>query len=117
MTSEGSVYHNQLVAEPLSADEVKLLARGHDGMIKFVVDVRLKKLAAGAEWHSACRDLLVKSGSSPDDCWGAKIYTDSGEIVYKSQINKEKPGHNTADIQNEKIRDEIRSLARKMFDL
>jgi len=117
MTSEGSIYYNRLVAEPLSADEVKLLARGHNGMIKFVVDVRLKKLAAGAEWHSACRDLLVKNGSDPDDCWGAKIYPDSGEIVYTSQINKEKPGHNTAEIQDEKIRDEMRSLARKMFDI
>jgi len=117
MTPEGSIYRNRLVVEPLSADEVKLLARGHGGMFKFVVDVRRKKLAAGAEWHSECRDLLVESGSDPDDCWGAKIYPDSGEIVYKSQINKEKPGHNTAEIQNGKIRDEISSLAKKIFDI
>ncbi len=117
MTSESPIYHNRLVAEPLSADEVKLLARGHGGMIKFVVDVRLKKLAAGAEWHSECRDLLVENGSAPDDCWGAKIYPDSGEIVYQSQINKEKPGHNTVEIQNGKIRDEISALAGKIFGI
>ena len=47
-------------------------------MVKFVVDIKLKKMGVGGELHSDAEELLINEGSNQEDIWGANLY------LYKS---------------------------------
>lgn len=85
-------YHNTILTQQASAKLLDLLAEGHDGMIKVVGDIKTGAFAAGAEWHSESRDLLVENGSNENDLWGAKLYIKTGAIKYQSMINQHRDG-------------------------
>ena len=40
-------------------------------MIKIVVDIRRRILAAGGEMHADCESILLDMGCEQDDLWGA----------------------------------------------
>ncbi|RMZ48769.1 hypothetical protein EB821_05825 [Candidatus Marinimicrobia bacterium PRS2] len=43
-------------------------------MVKFVVDIKLKKMGVGGELHSDAEELLINEGSNQEDIWGANLY-------------------------------------------
>ena len=42
-------------------------------MVKFVVDIKLKKMGVGGEMHSDAEELLINEGSDQEDIWGANL--------------------------------------------
>lgn len=90
--------------------ELDELSKGHNGVVKVVVDIKQRKIAAGAKWHSECLKLLEEDGSKFEDCWGCKYNTDSGEIAYKSQINESRKGNKSTEISDSQIREKIENI-------
>ncbi len=109
----GEPFHNTIITGPVVADLLQKLAAGHHGIIKVVVDIRLMRMAAGGEWHTDCLKLLAESGSSRDDCWGAKYDIETGNIVYKSQINQNRPGNIIDEIQDGNIRNTVAEMVNR----
>ncbi|MDH5542545.1 MAG: DUF502 domain-containing protein [Nitrospinota bacterium] len=110
------LFTNKILKAPVSLQEMTSMSFGHEGIIKIVADIKTRKVAAGAKWHSESRDILVADGSRAEDCWGAKINVEDGTIAYESQINKGRPGAgNLSEIVDQKIREEVSQLARQYF--
>ncbi|MEE8484629.1 MAG: DUF5674 family protein [Nitrospinota bacterium] len=109
----GGKFVNRMVPEPATEDQLKELAAGHRGVVKAVVDVKRRRMAAGAEWHTECLELLKENGSNSEDCWGLKLVVETGEIKYKSQINKNRPGNRLDEIEDPKIRETVAEMVRE----
>ena len=59
-------------------------------MVKFVVDIKLKKMGVGGELHSDAEELLINEGSNQEDIWGANLYpykSADERLEYTSLIN------------------------------
>jgi uncharacterized membrane protein len=110
---DGSQFNNMILKKPLSKDEMVSMSKLHDGVIKVVVDIKKETAAAGAKWHGDSMDLLVSDGSNPEDCWGAKIDVYTGEMVFESQINKDRPENSAVKIGDEHIRGIVAKVASK----
>ena len=92
----------------ISAEELRLfLGKPYEEMIKFVVDVRLFKIALGGELHSDAEEALLQNGSKQEDLWGGNIYPDlpkEAYIRYTSMINiRPSQGHKAMEIKDPKI--------------
>lgn len=111
----GDLFTNVIVEATVTPAQLAALAAGHRGVVKVVVDVRRRRMAAGGEWHTDCLALLKNSGSSPDDCWGAKLDTATGGIVYKSQINQNRPDNRLDEIADPAIREQVLAMIELML--
>jgi hypothetical protein len=60
-----------------------------ENMIKFVVDVRLKRIALGGEMHADAEEALLRTGSDQADLWGGNLWPwdRPPRIEYISLIN------------------------------
>lgn len=110
---EEKKFCNRLVEKPVTLEEQDELAMGHDGVIKVVVDIKQKKMAAGGQWHTDCLKLLEEEGSVAENCWGAKYNVDTGEMAYKSQINKNRGGSKTEEIFDSEIKGAVLSMVQE----
>ncbi len=111
----GGPFKNIILAEPVSPALLNELAAGHRGAVKVVADIKTGAVAAGGEWHSGCLALLKAKGSNPADCWGAKLNVETGAIVYKSQINQNRPDNRLDEIADENIRAAVKGLIDRYF--
>lgn len=65
----------KILKQPLSKSEIKHLAEEFFGdMIKLVVDIEDKLLAAGGSLHADAEQLLLKHGSKQVNIWGANYF-------------------------------------------
>ena len=80
-------------------------------MVKFVVDIKLKKMGVGGELHSDAEELLINEGSNQKDIWGANLYPYKSEderLEYTSLINiRPGQGNLSMEIENESLREKI----------
>jgi Protein of unknown function (DUF5674) len=78
-------------SQPVSMDQVRVLARGRFGdMVKGVIDLRRGVLLLDADMHADQEAELLAGGSARRDLWGINIYpdaTDSDWIEFDSMIN------------------------------
>jgi hypothetical protein len=96
----------------------RLVRDGFGDMVKFVVDVERRLLAAGGELHADAEQLLLERGSRQEDLWGANYYPGRGAecIEYTSLINiRPAQGNPSMEIQDTAIRDRVRRLARQLL--
>ena len=59
-------------------------------MVKFVVDIKLKKMGVWGELHSDAEEILINEGSNQEDIWGANLYpykSADERLEYTSLIN------------------------------
>ena len=58
-------------------------------MIKFAVDVRLRRIALGGEMHADGEEELLRTGSARSDIWGGNLWPweHPPRIEYISLIN------------------------------
>lgn len=112
---DGGPFKNIILADPVSSALLNELAAGHRGSIKVVADIKNGAVAAGGEWHSDCLALLKAKGADPADCWGAKLNIENGAIVYKSQINQNRPNNRLDEIADENIRAAVKGLIDRYF--
>jgi len=82
-------------------------------MVKYVVDIERGVAAVGGELHADAEGLLLESGSSQHDLWGANYYPDRSRdtcIEFTSLINirptENNPGMEIVDAQlQERVRE------------
>lgn len=64
--------------------------KGHVALVKAVVDVKRRVMAAGTSMHSDAEVLLLEQGSEQADLWGINLYLKKSReewIEYNSMIN------------------------------
>ena len=111
----GGPFRNIVLDGPVPPALLGELAAGHRGAIKVVADIATGAVAAGGEWHTDCLALLKARGSNPADCWGAKLNIETGAIVYKSQINQNRPDNRLDEIADEGVRGAVKGLIDRYF--
>ena len=88
----------------------------YESMVKLVVDIRRRILAAGAEMHADCEDVLLEDGSEQDDLWGANWYPAEQRVAFESLINiRPRLGNRGILIQDEKIRKQVEVVTREIL--
>lgn len=104
---------------PLDRADLKRLVEAHFGtMVKYVVDVRLRRVAVGGELHADAEERLLGEGSRQSDLWGANYYPGRGEdgcIEYTALINiRPSEGNRGMEIADTEVREAVRRIT---FDL
>ena len=78
-------------ADPISMDELRLLAGGRFGdMVKAVVDVKRRVMLLDAELHADQEAELLSEGAAQRDLWGINLYPglpDDEWLEFDSMIN------------------------------
>jgi hypothetical protein len=106
----------RLIREPLGAESVKELAEALGDRVRVAVDVARGVVAAGAEFHADCEELLLDDGSESDDVWGLDYLPASREIAFESLINiKPQVGNRTVDVQDPTVRGRAEGIVRRML--
>jgi hypothetical protein len=109
-----------ILNEPIAKDALARLVRdGFGDMVKFVVDVERRLLAAGGELHADAEQLLLEKGSRQEDLWGANYYPGRGPlecVEYTSLINiRPAQGNRSMEIQDGAVRETVRQLAHEVL--
>jgi hypothetical protein len=109
-----------ILSERIATDALaRLLRDGFGDMVKFVVDVERRLLAAGGELHADAEQLLLDQGSRQEDLWGANYYPGRGElecVEYTSLINiRPAQGNRSMEIQDAAVRETVRGLAHELL--
>lgn len=109
------MFEIEIMREKISRDRLAAMAQNNYGdMVKVVVDLVRKIVAAGGEMHADAEQKLLEDGSAQADLWGANIYPDGdgeGFIEYQSLINiRPKAGNRGMEIQDEAIRAQIKDI-------
>lgn len=104
-----------ILENPISLAELGSMAENFYGdMIKGVVDVKRCLIALDAELHSDLEGLLLQDGSEQESLWGINLYPEvEGEdfIEFDSLINiRPRQGNRSRDVENEAVREQIRSV-------
>ena len=110
----------KIIDNPISQEEVNgFLGKPYAEMIKFVVDIRLGRVALGGELHSDAEALLLKEGSSQSDLWGGNFFPSQPQdkrIKYTSMINiRPSAGNPSMEVQNAKIRARMKAIAERFL--
>lgn len=91
-----------------------------ENMIKFTVDIRLRRLALGGEMHADSELELLKSGSEQADIWGGNLWpwVQPIRIEYISLINiRPSLGNRGMDIQLSDVRAAVEDVMRAWVEL
>ena len=89
-------------------------------MIKFVVDVRLRKIALGGEMHADAEEELLRAGSAQADIWGGNLWPweEPPRIEYISLINIRPVADNRGmEIRLDHVRAAVQDIVRTWVDL
>ncbi len=93
----------------------ELALQWFDGeMVKYVVDVKRRIVAAGGEMHADAESVLLDDGSGQENLWGANYYPGRGPadfLEYTSLINiSPRRGNRAMEIQDPALREAVRSI-------
>jgi hypothetical protein len=91
-----------------------------DKMIKFVVDIRLRRIALGGEMHADAEEALLRAGSAQPDVWGGNIWPweHPPRVEYISLINIRPAADNRGmDILREDVRSDVAAVVAEWVDL
>lgn len=92
----------------------RLVAAHFEDMVKYVVDVERRIMAAGGEMHADAEQVLLEAGSEQAHLWGANYYPGRGPeecIEYTSLINiRPAAGNRAMEIQDPDLRRIVREV-------
>jgi hypothetical protein len=102
----------RIIREPTTRAALRELARARFGdMVKAVVDLERRVMAAGGELHSDEETLLLDDGARQSDLWGINLYPDesgAGWIEYDSMINvRPSAGNRSRGVESAAVREAI----------
>jgi len=111
----------KIIKDSISKKELIALAKEQFGnLIKAVVDVKQEIMAIGGELHSDEEVILMEEEESKrEHTWGINLYPEKSVeelIEFDSMINI-KPSYNnrSRDVENPKIREEIKRIVKKLI--
>ena len=104
----------------ITITELKLMAEKMFGeLVKAVMDIEKEIMVVDAGLHADEEKELLSTGSKQNDLWGINLYPDEeGEdfIEYDSMINLRPAwGNRSRGVDNEKVRNKIRSMVTKII--
>ena len=89
-------------------------------MIKFAVDVRLRRIALGGEMHADAEEMLLREGSNQPDIWGGNLWPweQPARIEYISLINIRPAADNRGmEILLDDVRTAVQEIVRDWLEL
>lgn len=104
-----------IIRAKIDSESLKQAAGDLKGYIKVVVDVRRRILSAGGEKHVDGKQLLLEDGSRQEDLWGAGLDLETDEMDFDSLINLRPKQNASREILNQKIRQQVESIARSLL--
>lgn len=105
-----------LLRDQVTPQQMQELLKDQQGMIKLVVDIRRRILAAGGEMHADCESALLDDGSEQDDLWGANWFAAEQRIAFESLINiRPRLGNRSIIIQDEALRRQVEDITRHIL--
>jgi hypothetical protein len=110
----------KIITEPVSL-QILWESREYDyiEMMKIVVDVEQGILAIDADMHADLEQLLLDSGSTQQNLWGANVYPEKGEdefLEYTSFINiRPSQGNRSMEVQDPAVREQMTRIAKKLL--
>ena len=110
----------KIIREKIGAKEIEFfLGNPFHEMIKFVADIEKGILALGGELHSDAEALLLESGSSQKDLWGANFYPRNPKekrIEYTSLINiRPSVGNRSMEVKDLGIQKRIQNIVERLL--
>ena len=110
----------KIITERISEDDLlSFLGHPYQEMIKFVVDLKNKKMALGGELHADGESLLLKEGSKQADVWGANYHPKrkgDEKIEFTALINIRPSFNNMAlEIQDVSIRNQVKKIVSQLL--
>ena len=91
-----------------------------ENMIKFTVDIRLRKIALGGEMHADSEEELLHTGSDQGDIWGGNLWpwAQPPRIEYISLINIHPAVENRGmEIQLDHVRTAVQAIVQEWVGL
>ncbi len=110
----------QIITQPASLQSL-WESREHDytEMMKIVVDVAEEILAIDGDMHADLERLLLESGSSQQNLWGANVYPDKlgGDFLeFTSFINiRPSQGNRSMEVLDPGIRDQMAQITKNLL--
>lgn len=105
-----------LLRDQVTQQQMQELLAEQQGMIKLVVDIRRRILAAGGDMHADCESALLDDGSEQDDLWGANWFPGERRIAFESLINiRPRLGNRSIIIQDEALRRQVEDITRHIL--
>lgn len=81
----------EIITKPITVEKLQTIAKVQFGdMVKVVVDIEKRIMAAGGELHADEEAVLLDLGSKQKDLWGFNIYVDQPRqswLEFDSMIN------------------------------
>lgn len=110
-----------IIKQKISKEELRRLAEKRFGdMIKAVVDINRRVMAAGGELHADEEALLLKDGSDQRNLWGINIYPDESKekwIQFDSMINiRPSQGNRSRNVEDTEIREKIIDIVKNLVE-
>ena len=112
----------KILDNKINIEEVKKLADSwHGTMIKGTVDVELRRVALGGDYHIESSEILTSSGSKFEDVWGFNIRFEEnkdGVLEFDSMVNiKPNFGNRSRGINNQEVIKKATHIIYKFIDL
>lgn len=110
-----------VIRQKISKEELKQLAERRFGdMVKVVVDISRRIMAAGGELHADEEAVLIEDGSDQQNLWGINIYPDEPEekmIEFDSMINIRPSQENRSrNVENAEVREKIINIVKNLVE-
>ena len=112
----------KILDQKIGIEKVKKLADSWYGtMIKGTVDVELRRVALGGDYHIESSEILTSSGSKFEDVWGFNIRFEEnkdGVLEFDSMVNiKPNFGNRSRGINNQEVIKKATHIIYKFIDL
>lgn len=111
----------KIIRQRITREElVELAQETFVEMVKAVVDVKRKILAAGGELHADAEAVLLADGSQQADLWGINLYLEKRReewVEFTSLINiRPSAGNRSIEIQDLNLRERISEIVRVLVE-
>lgn len=99
----------RIIKNKISHKERDLII-GDEMFIKGAIDIELKRIALGCEFHIDCAEKLFEGGSKAKNVWGFNMYPKDKKFDFVSLINIRPRENRSMDIQDALIQERIQSI-------
>jgi hypothetical protein len=107
-----------ILSKKISKEQLKQAREVYADYIKTVLDVEKNTMAIGGEYHSDCEEVLIKSGSKPENLFGGGYRVSTKEIEYMAMSNyKPALGKNTYEIMDPDVRQKLANLTKEFLEI
>ncbi len=120
MASPDSAPDIVVIESRIGGDELKrLVDRFFGDMVKLVIDVTRRVVAAGGELHADAEAMLLEAGSLQRDLWGANYYPGLGPddcLEFTALINiRPSQGNRSMEVQDPAVRQQMAVIVRELI--